>query len=173
MSDFFGGRGVKNLPASAENMALIPGPGRVPMLWATKAMHPHYWAWAQSARAWQQEKPLQREARTRQLESSPCSSQLEKAQEQQQRPRAVNKSINEKLVSRSKQNRVRPGQKKCRGGSGDKERGPRSLGVEVQCEFRRWRLKWEEAASSLSAQLSPQPSLEMGTEWPRLVFQAL
>ena len=52
MSDFFGGRGVKNLPASAENKALIPGPGRFPMLWATKAMHPHYWAWAQSARAW-------------------------------------------------------------------------------------------------------------------------
>ena len=38
------------------------------------------------ARAPQQEKPPQREARTPQLESSPCSPQLEKARAQQRRP---------------------------------------------------------------------------------------
>ena len=39
-----------------------------------------------TARAWQQEKPLQWEACIRPLQSSPCSLQLEKACTQQQRP---------------------------------------------------------------------------------------
>ena len=48
---------------------------------ATKPMGHNYWA-----RAPQQEKPPQWEAGTPQLESSPCSPQLEKTLKQQQRP---------------------------------------------------------------------------------------
>ena len=38
--DFPGGPGVKNLPAKARYMDLIPCPGRFHMLWAAKPMYP-------------------------------------------------------------------------------------------------------------------------------------
>ena len=57
----------KNRPANAEEMDSIPGPGRSHVLQS------------QQARAPQQEKSLQWEAHAPQLESSPCSPQLEKA----------------------------------------------------------------------------------------------
>ena len=84
--DFPGGPMVKNSPANA-------GTGVRSLLWedstclrATKSTRHNYWAQALEPLFWT--KPLQWEAHIPQLESSPCSLQLEKAPKQQQRPRA-------------------------------------------------------------------------------------
>ena len=86
-------------PASAGDMGSIPGLGRSRMPQDNKAMSHNYWACALEPRscnygahvpqvrkptclrahAPQQEKPLQWEARTLQLERSPCSAQFEKS----------------------------------------------------------------------------------------------
>ena len=42
--DFPGGPMVKNLPANAEDMGTISGPGRFHMSWATKPLCHNYWA---------------------------------------------------------------------------------------------------------------------------------
>ena len=60
-------------------------------LGATRPVSHNYWACMSGAHASPQERPLQWEACALQLESSPCSLQLEKACTQQQRHRAVNK----------------------------------------------------------------------------------
>ena len=81
VGNFLGGLVVKNPPVSAGNTGSIPGPGRSHMLWGS-------WAYAP-----QQEKPLQWEARTPQLNSSSCSPQLEKAPAQQWRSSAAKSKI--------------------------------------------------------------------------------
>ena len=92
--DFSGGPVVKNLPANAGDMGLIPGPGRSCMPRGNCACRTQVLSPSPRAHA-PQEKPLQWEAHAPQLESSLCSSQLEKACVQPQRPRAAkNKSIN-------------------------------------------------------------------------------
>ena len=100
--DLLGGSVDKNLPANAGDMGLIPGPGGFHMPWntpqplslcsrtrelqlqspcaaATEARAPR-------THAPQQKKPLRWEAWALQLESSPCSPQLEKAHKQQWKP---------------------------------------------------------------------------------------
>ena len=82
--DFLGSPVVKNPPANAGDMGVIPGPGRFHM------PHSNYWAWMQqllkSARprvhALQHEKRPQGEACTLQPESNPSLPQLEKARMQ-------------------------------------------------------------------------------------------
>ena len=93
-----GGSVVKNLPANAKDTGLIPGPGRSHMPQSNEA---HTQLLSLCSRAWepqilrppaiateacvpkahtlQQEKPLQWEARTLQLESIPILTQLERA----------------------------------------------------------------------------------------------
>ena len=69
MLDFPGGPVAKNMPAKAEDTVLIPELGRCHG--TAKPVNPNYWA-----RTLQpvlcNEKPLQRETHTPQLESSPC-----------------------------------------------------------------------------------------------------
>ena len=99
--DFPGGSLVKNLPANAGDTNSIPDPGRSHTPWGNYSPVPqllsctlepgnrHYRArahvlhllksWSPRARALQQEKPLQWEACTPQLESSPRWLQLEKS----------------------------------------------------------------------------------------------
>ena len=60
--DFPGGPVVKNPPANAGHMGLIPGSARSHMLWSNKACMPKLLSWTPRAWAWQQEKPQQREA---------------------------------------------------------------------------------------------------------------
>ena len=99
LKGFAGGSVVKNPPASAGDMGSIPGLGQSRMPQDNKAMSHNYWACALEPRscnygahvpqvrkptclrahAPQQEKPLQWEARTLQLERSPCSAQFEKS----------------------------------------------------------------------------------------------
>ena len=78
---------VKNPPANAEDMGLVPGPGGSHMLWGTKPVHHSYSARAPRACALQPEKPLRGEVHASQLEWPLL--QLEKARVQQQRPRAA------------------------------------------------------------------------------------
>ena len=88
--DFPGGSVVKNLPANAGDTGSSPGPGRSHMpveqlslcATTTEARVPR-------ARAPQQEKPPQWEARAPQPRVAPPSSQLEKARAQQQWPNAA------------------------------------------------------------------------------------
>ena len=66
---------------------------------ATESVHPNYWdavlELQPKACALQQEKPLQWEACTLQLERNPCSPQLETAHTQQERASAAkNDSVN-------------------------------------------------------------------------------
>ena len=85
---FPGGPVVKNPPANAGVEALIPDPtcGESHMAWDNyghspqllRIPHPRA-----QGETWTQEKPLQWEACTPQLESSRCSPQLEKAHVQQ------------------------------------------------------------------------------------------
>ena len=69
-----------------------------PTCWgATKPLCHNYWARALEPHAVQQEKPAQWEAHAPQLESSPCSLQLEKTRAQQRWPStAKNKKKNKK-----------------------------------------------------------------------------
>ena len=89
---------VESPPASAGNTGSIPWSGKIPHAMG----HLSPWATATEPRspracALQQEKAPKWEAPAPQLESSPCSPQLEKARTQQQRPRtAKNKHINTK-----------------------------------------------------------------------------
>ena len=97
---FPGGSGVKNLPANAGDMGSIPDSERLYTSWSsqpvchncwacaleslgavtTEPMCPNYWKpVCPRTRAPQQEKLLQWETRALQLESSPCSSQVEKS----------------------------------------------------------------------------------------------
>ena len=92
--DFPGDTVARNLPASAGDTGMIPGPGRFHMPHgATKPMQHEYWA-----HALQLLKPLHLEpvlcnrepaAMRRPAKSSLHSLQLEKAREQQQRPIAT------------------------------------------------------------------------------------
>ena len=71
---------VKNPPGNVGDMGSIPIQEDPTCHGANKSVH-HNWA-----RVLQQEKPLQWEAYASQLESSPCSPQLEKAHTQQREP---------------------------------------------------------------------------------------
>ena len=88
--DFLGGPLVKNPPANAVDMGLSPGLGST-CFRATNPKSSNYRSPGSRARARQQEKPLQWEVHTTQLESSPHSLQLEKAWAQQWRPSTVKK----------------------------------------------------------------------------------
>ena len=73
---------VKNPPGNVGDMASIPvQEGCSTCHGANESVHHDNWACVL-----QQEKPLQWEAYASQLESSPCSPQLEKAHAQQRRP---------------------------------------------------------------------------------------
>ena len=69
----------RNLPANAGDTGLIRGLGRVHMPQSNRPHVPQLPSLRSKARARQQEKPLQREGLTPQVESSPRSRQLEKA----------------------------------------------------------------------------------------------
>ena len=98
--DFPGGPVVKRAPDNAGNAALIPGWRRPRSLFSTtsepvlsspraqllKPGHP-------TACPLKQEKPLQQEARSPQLESSPHLPKAEKAHTQQRRPSAVKNQL--------------------------------------------------------------------------------
>ena len=75
--NFPSGPVVKNPPANVGDTDLIPAPGRSHMQWSNKACMLQLLTLSAAARALQQEKPLQWEAHTPQLESSPCSLQPE------------------------------------------------------------------------------------------------
>jgi len=100
--DSSGGIMYKNPSANAGDMGLIPGSGRLHMLWRNWAHEPQLLSPCASttdpqvprACAPQQEKPPQWETQAPQLESSPCSLQLEKVQVQQQRPSTSKNKIN-------------------------------------------------------------------------------
>ena len=89
--DFPGGPVIKTLPAKAGDMGSIPGLGRFHIPWGSEACEPQLLslhvatseAHAPRACTLQLEKPLRREARAWQLESSPSLPQLEKAHMQQ------------------------------------------------------------------------------------------
>ena len=95
---FPGGSAVKNLPARAGDIGMIPGLRGCHILCRDKPVYHNYWAcalgprnsnsWAPVPRdgALQQEKPLQWEAQVPQLESGPRLPQLEKVCPQQWRP---------------------------------------------------------------------------------------
>jgi len=92
MGDFPGGPVVKDPPANAGDMGLIPGLGRSHVLGATKPVCHNYWACTLQllkhlrarAHALQEEKSSQWETCTPQLEgSSPHMPQLEKVCTQQ------------------------------------------------------------------------------------------
>ena len=57
--DFPGGQMVKNPPANAGDMSLIPGPGRSHMPRATKPGHLNHWAYMPKAHTLQVEAPPQ------------------------------------------------------------------------------------------------------------------
>ena len=62
--DFLGGSVLKNLPANARDMCLIPGLARVHMPWNNQAHRPRLLKLERpGAHAVQEEKPLQRETR--------------------------------------------------------------------------------------------------------------
>ena len=95
--DFPGGAVVKNPPANAGDTGSSPGLGRSHMLQSNKArvpqlLSPHAAfteAHAPRARAPQQEKPPQWEARAPQWRVAPAQQNLEKAHAQQRRPNAA------------------------------------------------------------------------------------
>ena len=62
----------RNLPANAGDTGLIPGLGRVHRPQSNKARVPRLLSLSSKTRARQQEKPLQPEALTPQVESSPA-----------------------------------------------------------------------------------------------------
>ena len=84
--DFPGGPVVKNLPASAGNTGLTPGPGGSHVPQSSWACVLQLLSPPSRARVPQQERPPQGEACAPQQESSTHSLQLEKARGQQQRP---------------------------------------------------------------------------------------
>ena len=73
---FPGGPLIKNLPANAGDKGSIPGAGRSHMPWSNEACAPQLLSLCSRARAPQQEKPLQGEAHTLQLESTHHALQL-------------------------------------------------------------------------------------------------
>ena len=75
MRDFPGGAVVENLPANAGDTGSIPGPGRCSG--ATKPVRHNCWAGALRARAPQQEKPPQWEARAPQRRVAPLAATRE------------------------------------------------------------------------------------------------
>ena len=89
---FPGGPVVKNLPCSVGDTGSIPGLGGSHVSWSSWAHVPQLLK-PECPTAWapQQEKPLIWEAHAPQLESDPCSLQLEKARVQWQRPSTANK----------------------------------------------------------------------------------
>ena len=91
--DFSGGAVNKNPSASAEEMASIPGPGRFHVLQSHQAGAPQLLSLCSRARVPQQGKSLQWDARAPQLESSPCSPQLEKACAKELRPSAAKNKL--------------------------------------------------------------------------------
>ena len=68
--DFPGGPVVKNLPANAGMIGLIPGLGRFHMPWGNKPTYHNYWSLC-VLEPLQLEKSPQREAQALQIESSP------------------------------------------------------------------------------------------------------
>ena len=99
---------IKNMPASLGDTGSIPGLGKFHMPWSKQTHAPQLLSLCSRAHALQllkpmgprvhapqQEKPTQWEAHALQLESSPCSWQLEKAQVQQGRlSKAKNNKVN-------------------------------------------------------------------------------
>ena len=94
-----GGSVVKNMPANAGHTGSIPDPRRSHTPWSSRARAPQLLSLCSRARECQlpsphaleaqalpQKKPPQREAGTLQLESSPCSPQLENTLMPQRRP---------------------------------------------------------------------------------------
>ena len=86
--DFPGGAADNNPPASVGDTGSIPGLGRVHMPRGNWAPAPQFLSPCSRVCALQEE-TLQWEACALQLESNPCSPQLEKARKQQWRPRAT------------------------------------------------------------------------------------
>ena len=82
-----------------------PWSGSSHMLWDSEAREPQRLSPSPTAHASQLEKPLQREAHTSQLESSPCSLQLGEAHVQQQRPGAANNNLIIKIFLIIKKNK--------------------------------------------------------------------
>ena len=78
LQDFLGGPVVKTSPANAGDTGSIPGPGGFHFSQGNQACVPQLLPLGPGVRAPQQQKPPQGEAHTLQLESSPCSPQLEK-----------------------------------------------------------------------------------------------
>ena len=103
--DFPGGSMVKNPPAHAGDMNMTPGPGRFHMLWGNWARGPQLLkpSWSRAS-ALQQEKPLQREAHTSQLESNSCLLQPEKAHAQQWKLSTAKKKF---FFQNSKKNKLK------------------------------------------------------------------
>ena len=96
--NFPGGPLVKNLPAHAGDMGLMPRLGRLHVPQGNQAMHCSYWAHAPGARAFQQEKPPQWEAHAPQLQSSPRLWQLVKAHMQRQRPSTAKNNVKKNFL---------------------------------------------------------------------------
>ena len=86
MFGFPGGAVVKNPPANAGDTGSSPGPGRSHMPRNNWACAPQLLSLRSRARAPQQEKPPQWEARALQRRVTPRSPQLEKVRGQQRRP---------------------------------------------------------------------------------------
>ena len=91
--DWPGGLGFKNPPANAGDTGPIPGLRRFHMPRGNWAHVPQLPSLHSTACALQQEKPLQWEARTLQVERSLGLPQLEKAGILQRSPRAVKNSL--------------------------------------------------------------------------------
>ena len=81
-NDFPGGTVDKTLPANAGDTGSSPSPGRFHVPQMLKPLRPR-------AGAPQEERPLQGEAYTPQLERSPHSPQRERARKQQRTPRTA------------------------------------------------------------------------------------
>ena len=116
--DLPGGPLGRNPPACAEDVGSVPGPGRFHMpqgnqvsLWATTTQPTNHSYWAcvvqvlklvhlEPAFSATREAITKRSSwtTTRELESSPCSLQLEKARKQQLRPSATNNEINSLII---------------------------------------------------------------------------
>ena len=92
MQGFPGDSVVKNPPANAEDVSLIPGPGRSHIPGDSESQAPQPLKPSAKSRAPQQEKPLLWKAQAQQLDRSPRSLQPEEGQVQQQGPSiAINK----------------------------------------------------------------------------------
>ena len=104
---FPGGSVVKNPPPSAGDTDSIPGPGSAHMPWSKEAPGPQLLKPLRpGGRAPTREQLPQRETRTPQPVSSPCSLQLEKARAERQRPGiARDKQIHKTKTQKKKKER--------------------------------------------------------------------